>query len=317
MLAPLAVFGGVVAIVLGAYYLFVLRGEDKFLDRLRPKPEGQRILRGVLKKEEVKDSYVQPINRLLERTGATTGSLKEFLKQAGLQMNVSSFLLFSACLFLVGYLIAAALSGMPLVGLLAGCLVAILPYMYGRYRRNKRIKKFEEQFPESIDLIARALRAGHALPTGLGMVADEMPAPVGTEFRMLYDEQNFGLTLPDAMRNFAARVPLLDARFFVTAVLTQRESGGNLAEVLDNLASVIRDRFKVKRQVQVISAHGRITGVILSALPPSLAVAIMFISPSHLQILMHDPIGHKMIIAAVVMQVLGTLIIRKLCDIEY
>jgi tight adherence protein B len=314
---PLAVFGGVIALVVGAYYLFVLRGEDKFLDRLKGKPDATRILRGVLRKEEVKDSYVGPINRLMQRSTPTTSFLKDFLKQAGLKMNVSSFLLFSACLGLVGFLVAAQFSGFLLVGLLAGSITGAMPLLYGRYRRAKRIKKFEDQFPESIDLIARALRAGHALPTGLGMVADEMPPPVGTEFRMLFDEQNFGLTLPDAMRNFAKRVPLLDARFFVTAVLTQRESGGNLAEVLDNLASVIRERFKVKRQVQVISAHGRITGVVLSALPPCLAAVIMVISPSHLQILAHDPLGQKMIVAAIVMQVLGTIIIRKLCDIEY
>jgi tight adherence protein B len=317
MLVPLAVFGGVIALVVGAYYLFVLRDEDKFLDRLQGKPEKTRVLRGVLKKEEVKDSYVGPINRLMQRSNPATGPLKNFLKQAGLGMNVSSFVLFSACLGLVGYLVAAQWSGFLLVGLAAGGLLGMLPYLYGSHRRKKRIKKLEEQFPESIDLIARALRAGHALPTGLGMVADELPPPVGTEFRMLFDEQNFGLTLPDAMHNFATRVPLLDAKFFVTAVLTQREAGGNLAEVLDNLASVIRDRFKVKRQVQVISAHGRITGFVLSALPPSLAVAIMFISPTHLQILMHDPLGQKMIVAAVIMQVLGTVIIRKLCDIEY
>ena len=317
MLVPLSVFAGVIALVVGAYYFFVLRDEEKFLDRLQGKPDAARVLRGVLRKEEVKDSYVGPINRLMQRSAPTTSFLKDFLKQAGLKMNVSSFLLFSACLGLVGYLVAAQLSGLLLLGVLGGALLTTLPYLYARYRRNKRVKKFEEQFPEAIDLIARALRAGHALPTGLGMVAEEMPVPVGTEFRVLYDEQNFGLTLPDAMRNFAARVPLLDAKFFVTAVLTQRESGGNLAEVLDNLATVIRDRFKVKRQVQVISAHGRITGVVLSALPPCLAVAIMFISPTHLQILMHDPIGHEMIIAAVVMQVLGTIIIRKLCNIEY
>jgi tight adherence protein B len=317
MLVPFSVFGGVIALVVGAYYFFVLRDEDKFLDRLRGKPDAARVLRGVLRKEEVKDSYVGPINRFMQRSGGTTGFLKDFLKQAGLKMNVSSFLLFSACIGLVAFLVAAQLSGFLLLGLVAGTFVGLLPFLYGRYRRAKRIKKFEDQFPEAIDLIARALRAGHALPTGLGMVADEMPPPVGTEFRLLYEEQNFGLTLTDAMRNFARRVPLLDAKFFVTAVLTQRESGGNLAEVLDNLAQVIRDRFKVKRQVQVISAHGRITGVVLSALPPCLAAVIMVISPTHLQVLMHDPVGQKMIIAATIMQILGTLIIRKLCDIEY
>jgi tight adherence protein B len=165
--------------------------------------------------------------------------------------------------------------------------------------------------------VARALRAGHALPTGLGMVAEEMPPPVGTEFRILFDEQNYGLTLSDAMRNFGARIPVLDARFFVTAVLTQRESGGNLAEVLDNLSSVIRERFKVKRQVRVISAHGRITGWILAALPPALALATLILNPAHLGTLLDDPIGIRMIITAVFLQLAGTLAIRRIVKIEY
>lgn len=315
-LIPLFLFGGIVAIVLGAYYLFIIRDEEKLVARLKPKGESSRMLRGVLKQEDDRDSSVAPINRLLQGTSAS-GALREFLRQAGFTMNVASFLLLSGCLGLAGYLVIASVTGLVLIGAIAGVLLCTVPYAYAKFCRTKRIRKFEEQFPESIDLIARALRAGHALPTGLGMVADEMPAPVGTEFRMLYDEQNFGLSLPDAMRNFATRVPLLDARFFVTAVLTQRESGGNLAEVLDNLASVIRDRFKVKRQVRVISAHGRITGVVLSALPPCLAVAILFLSPDHIRVLTGDPIGHDMIYAAIVMQILGTIIIRKLCNIEY
>jgi tight adherence protein B len=192
-----------------------------------------------------------------------------------------------------------------------------MPYWFVKFARNKRMFKFEEYFPEAIDLIARALRAGHALPTGLSMVAEEMQAPVGTEFRTLYDEQNFGLTLPDAMRNFARRIPVLDARFFVTAVLTQRESGGNLAEVLDNLSAVIRERFKVKRQIRVISAHGRITGVVLAFLPPCLAAATLFIAPDHLGTLTGDPLGVRMIIGALVLQVVGTLLMRKITQIEY
>jgi tight adherence protein B len=149
------------------------------------------------------------------------------------------------------------------------------------------------------------------------MVADELSAPVGTEFRILFDEQNFGLTLPDALRNFAGRIPVLDARFFVTAVLTQREAGGNLAEVLDNLGAVIRDRFKVKRQVQVLSAHGRITGWVLGMLPPALAVATFILNPNHLGSLMNDPLGQRMIMVAIFLQIAGVLTIRKLVDIEY
>ena len=139
--------------------------------------------------------------------------------------------------------------------------------MFVRWKRTRRFGMFEEQFPEAIALMARALRAGHAFPTGIQMVADEIPAPVGAEFKLLYDRQNFGMPLGDALKGMAERVPILDARFFTTAVLTQRETGGNLSEILDNLATVIRDRFKVKRQVRAVTAHGRITGWILCGMP--------------------------------------------------
>ncbi len=204
-----------------------------------------------------------------------------------------------------------------LVSLAAGLIATLVPYQWLKFKRERRIRKFEEQFPEAIELIARALRAGHSLPAGLEMVADEMPKPVAPEFRVLYDQQNYGMPLPEALRNFAARVPLLDARFFVTAVLTQREAGGNLAEVLDNLAAVIRERFKVKRQVRAISAHGRITGWVLVALPPSLAAAFMVIGPQQIGKLIHTSAGHNMIFAAITLQVIGTLIIRKIVRIEY
>jgi tight adherence protein B len=177
--------------------------------------------------------------------------------------------------------------------------------------------KFEEQFPEAIDLIARALRAGHAFPTGLSMVADELGDPVGPEFKLLYDRQNFGMPLPDALRSFAARVPLIDARFFVTAVLTQREAGGNLSGVLDNLSAVIRERFKVKRQVSVISAHGRITAAILSGLPPVVAAAQFVMVPDNARLLVTDPLGQMMLMGAVGLWGIGMLWIRKVIRIEY
>jgi tight adherence protein B len=221
------------------------------------------------------------------------------------------------CAGLGVYLLIVWLTRQPLIGLGAGFLALWIPYWFVARARTKRMLKFEEHFPEAIDLVARALRAGHALPTGLGMVADEMPAPIGTEFRILYDEQNFGLTLPDALRNFARRIPVLDARFFVTAVLTQRESGGNLSEVLDNLSSVIRARFKVKRQIRVISAHGRITGWVLALLPPSLAMATLLINPNHLGTLLASSLGHQMIVLAITLQVVGTLIMRKIVNVEY
>jgi tight adherence protein B len=199
----------------------------------------------------------------------------------------------------------------------AALIASVVPFIYIRFKKTQRLRKFEEQFPEAIDLMGRSLRAGHAFTTGLAMAAEEIPAPVGEEFKLLYDRQNFGMPLPEAMRAFAARIPLVDARFFVTAVLTQRETGGNLGEILDNLASVIRERFKVKRQVRVLTAHGRITGWILSGLPPALACAIFVIAPGHMQILTGDPLGVQMIIGALVLQLIGTMTIRKLVNIRY
>jgi tight adherence protein B len=149
------------------------------------------------------------------------------------------------------------------------------------------------------------------------MVADEIPDPVGAEFKLVYDRQNFGMSLNDALRGLAERVPILDAKFFATAVLTQRETGGNLSEVLDNLAGVIRERFKVKRQVRVVTAHGRITGWILAAMPPSLALVLCFVSPEHMKTLITDPLGIQMLVVGGTMQVIGTVIIRKLVNIRY
>jgi tight adherence protein B len=149
------------------------------------------------------------------------------------------------------------------------------------------------------------------------MVADEVPDPVGAEFKLVYDRQNFGMSMSDALKGLAERVPILDAKFFATAVLTQRETGGNLSEILDNLSGVIRERFKVKRQVRVVTAHGRITGWILSAMPPSLALILCFVSPEHMKSLVTDPLGIQMLAVGGTMQVIGTLIIRKLVNIRY
>jgi tight adherence protein B len=311
-----AVFAAVIMAVLIPYYLLVVRDEQRVLDRLSPRKSASGAKRLKMLKPEEAMSSVGGLNSVLQNAGFA-GRIRLLLEQSAVKMNVGVFLLASGCSALVMFLFVSTLTRSALTGLGFSFLGLFIPYAYVKRARRKRVDKFEEQFPEAIDLVARALRAGHALPTGLGMVADELKAPVGTEFRILYDEQNFGLTLPDAMKNFARRIPVLDARFFVTAVLTQRETGGNLAEVLDNLAAVIRERFKIKRQVRVLTAHGRITGWVLACLPPVLAMATLVINPAHLGTLTGDPLGRQMLIAAVVLQVLGTLAIRKLVQIEY
>ena len=315
-------FAVVIAIILGTYFLFIVRPEDQEQQQIRkrlkgdagPAPDRLKLLRGV------KDNSLSSIGGLrtvLEHAGGFSGAMQRLISQAGLDISVGTLLLLILCAGAAGFTITFWITRMMIMALIAMLLAAWIPLMYVRWKRNQRMKQFEEQFPEAVDLIARTLRAGHAFTTGVKLAAEELPEPVASEFQLLYDRQNFGLPLPDALRGFAARVPILDARFFATAVLTQREAGGNLAEVLDNLGGVIRERFKVKRQVRVMSAHGRMTGWVLATLPPGLAVAFMARSPEHFRILLDDPMGPTLIVTAILLQIIGTLIIRKLVNIEY
>ena len=310
----------VLGIVYGVYWLFIERAESEEQGALKKrlkKATGPRKLAQALLKEREKLSEVGILENVLGNFGRIVEPMQRTIAQAGLRITVSTVLLASACVAGLTYIFVSSFLRMPFVGLGAGIAMAFVPYGLVRMKRNRRMIKFEEQFPEAIDLLARALRAGHALTTGLSMVADEMGDPVGPEFRQLFDQQNFGMPMPDAMKEFADRIPILDARFFVTAVLTQREAGGNLSEVLDNLSSIIRDRFRVKRQVRVISAHGRITGWILSALPVSLGLFFAISSPETYRKFYTDPLGIQMIVGALVLQIIGVFIIRKIVTIEY
>jgi len=254
---------------------------------------------------------------VLARLDSFSTPLQRLILQSGLQWTVGALVLGSIAL---GFATAAVLTFVlpsALAALALGALVAVFPFLYVKRKAAKRLLVFEEQFPEAIDLIARALRAGHALPTALQMVADEIPQPVGDEFKQMFDQHAYGMGLPEVLRAFGDRVQLLDARFFVTAVLTQREMGGNLSEVLDKLAAVIRERFKVKRQVRVISAHGRITGLVLGFLPPATAAVLFILSPRHMRLLIEDPLGLYMVGLAIFLQIVGVLAIRKIVDVEY
>ena len=316
-----ASFFGVLLIVLGAYWAFVVvperRGQGVVRRRLRWEASEQ-IVGGVqlLKKQQVL-STIEGLNIFLKRTEAVSGPLKELVDQAGINLTVGSFLLVTLAAFFAGMVIVQWQVGVWWLSLIAAGVAAIVPFAVVNQLRKMRILKFEEQFPEAIQLIARAMRAGHAFSTGLKMAADELPEPCGTEFKALYEQQNYGAPLPDALKAFAARIPSLDARFFVTAVLTQREAGGNLSEVLDRLAGVMRERFRIKREVRVKSAHGRITAFVLAGMPPVLAILMLSSNPEAIKTLTTDPLGIKMITLGVVLQVIGTLIVRKLADIQY
>ena len=247
---------------------------------------------------------------------AKGNALASWIEQSGTKASLSAVLLMAAFSGIVlGF--AALLFMRTALSMIGGFAIGGgIPFMILKIKRGRRLRSFEEQFPEALDLISRALKAGHAFATGLKMVADEMPEPVGPEFRKTFDEQNFGLPLKDALENLTIRIPLLDVRFFSTAVLIQRETGGNLSEILDNLAHVVRERFKILRQVRVYTAHGRLTGYVLLALPAFLSVALMFINPEHMNLLFRERMGQMMLMAAIVMQLFGFLWIKKIVKIE-
>ena len=258
---------------------------------------------------------VPGFDRMMAAT-ARGSALSRWIEQSGMKASISGVLLVALVLAGVMAFIAMAITHTSVSMPVGGAVGFSLPFMVLRFKRTRRLRAFEEAFPEALDLISRALKAGHAFATGLKMVADEMAEPVGPEFRKTFDEQNFGLPLKDALENLTYRVPLLDMRFFATAVLIQRETGGNLSEILENLAHVVRERFKILRQVRVYTAHGRLTGYVLLALPAVLAIALSFINPEHMNLLFRERMGQIMLMVAMGMQFLGFLWIKQVVKIE-
>jgi len=238
------------------------------------------------------------------------------LQQAGITWSLQTLLLLSLGTALGLGLMVLILSRSVPVGLVATVVGAMLPNMYVRHRRTKRFNAFEELLPEAIDLVGRALRAGHPLSSGFKMAADDGPEPVASEFRRVFEEQRFGLPVQDSLLGMADRVNLVDVRILVTAILIQREVGGNLAEILDNLASVVRARFTIRRQIRVYTAQGRMTGYLLSALPLILFALLYTINAQYMSILFTDPIGKILVGVALTMQFIGFLWIRKIIKIE-
>jgi tight adherence protein B len=263
------------------------------------------------------DGPLPAVERVVLKTQAGS-KLALLIEQSGVKITPSGIILASfgiaggAGLLGLLFVPSAFIIVVPFLALVAG----FLPFAWLRWKRSSRLKKFEEQFPDALDVLSRAVRAGHAFQAALGMAADELPEPVGPELKKAFEQQNFGLPLREALGQLAERVPILDVRFFVTAVLIQRDTGGNLAEILDNLSHVVRERFKILRQVRVHTAHGRFTGYVLLGLPPFLAVALTMIDPDHMAPLFREHLGHLMLEGTIVMQVIGYFWIRKVMKIE-
>jgi tight adherence protein B len=248
-----------------------------------------------------------------------TKHAQQQLQQAGMTWPANKLLGFMGLLTIPGLLLGIMvpfLVNQVATAIIMGAVFGMLPYIVVRRKRAKRLELLEQQFPESLDFLSRSMRAGHAFSISLEMLGDEMPEPLGGEYRALFNEQNLGAPLDVALHNFTVRVPLLDVRFFTSSVLLQKQTGGNLSEILTRLAYVIRERFRLRGQVKAASAHGRLTATILTVLPVATLLGLLVVAPGYLQGMAEDPDGKKMIAGAIVAQVLGNISIRKIINIK-
>ncbi|HTW56681.1 MAG TPA: type II secretion system F family protein [Terriglobales bacterium] len=260
-------------------------------------------------------SQIPALDSLLRRS-ARVSAVQKTLAQAGMAMRAGNFLGLSALAGIASTIVVYVLSRRIEFAWVAMLVGFLLPYSYISFKRTKRFQKFDELFPQAIDTLARAVRAGHAFTTALEMISAEVGEPVASEFRQLYEEQKFGMPVRDALMNLTDRVPSVDVKFFVTAVMLQRETGGNLAEILDNLSYVIRERFKIQRQVRVYTAQGRLTMALLMGMPPIIVVVMMTLNPGFIHPLFADPIGHTLLVAGITLQTVGYFVIRKIIRIQ-
>jgi len=260
-------------------------------------------------------STIPIINRWLMRLELAP-RLTILLYQSGLKWTAGALLLMSVACFAIPAYLVYLRSGAFLIGLIVGIPVGFLPLAFVYHRRGKRFDQIEQQLPEALDLMVSSIRAGHSLVAALRLVAYESPEPIGGEFRICFDEQNYGLELRTAMENLVNRVPLQDLRIVVTAILIQKESGGNLAEVLDKASYLIRERFRLRKQVRVHTAQGRMTGWVLTILPAALGVLLYLMNPETMSLLWTRPMGVKLLYAWVVMTLTGALVIRKIVNMK-
>src|SRR5215468_4482867 len=260
-------------------------------------------------------SGIPVLNRVLGRWSRSS-RLQLLLEQADLKLRAGKFILMCACAAGASAFFMLALTRNLLFAVLGLVLGACLPVWVVFLLRKRRFRKFEMVFPQAIELLVRSARAGHPFTSSLEMISTEMSEPIAGEFRRMYEEQKFGLPMRDALLNLAERVPIMDVKFFVTSLMLQRETGGNLAEILEKLSYVIRERFRIVRQVRVYTAQGRLTMMILMSLPPGLVLLWCVINPVFIKPLLTDPMGHFLIGAGLTLQFIGFLFIRKIIEIK-
>jgi len=267
----------------------------------------------VLRKELLSD--VPALHRILAKVPGIA-RLRLFLEQGAIQMQVGNFVLISIAISLF-VLFVVLVVGLPLYEALPAAIGAgAIPTVIASAIRQRRFNKFEEQFPEAMDFLGRAVRAGHAFTTGFELIANELPPPVGEEFRITFQQQKLGLPFRDALQNLAVRVPLPDVRIFISSLQIQRDSGGNLGEILDTMSTVVRERFKLRRQIKIYTAEGRLSSYVLTALPFAALVALYFLQPAYIMPMFTEPRGQRMLTLAAILQAVGYVVIGRIIKIK-
>jgi len=320
MLIPFLVFLFALFLVLGAF-LLATQGSDAKRARLQ-----KRLADALLHSSHTEDveiilarnelmSEIPMVNRFLVNLQGAL-HLKRMLDQADLQITPSKLVMFSVMAGMLAAMAAGVLTQSIVMMIAAGLLIATLPILYVLFKRKQRLNKFLELLPDALDLVSRALSAGHAFSESLHMVATEMPEPIAGEFQKTYEEQNLGLSLKLALENLTQRIPLLDLKMCVTAIMIQRETGGNLAEILEKVAYTIRERFRIMGDLKTLTTSSRMSAWLLCGLPIAVSLVITIMNPEYMSILWKDPRGHLLIAVALFMQLTGMLIVRKILNIK-
>ena len=319
LVVGLMAFIGVAALVGGGVMLATAKSSSRVEDRLE-------ILTGTGAAAAARENLwkegsllSRPLDEgrsFMETLLARFGNFDLLLEQADTSLNAGRLALISGIFALAGCGMATAVRLHPAIIPVATLGLAALPMGWILYRRGRRLKAFGTQLPDAMEMIARVLRAGQSLAFGFNVVADEMSNPISKEFNRIFEEQNLGVPIEESLRSLCDRVPNLDLKFFATAVILQRQTGGDLSEILDKIGALIRARFRVWGQIQALTGEGRLSGVVLMALPLVLLVAIYELNPTYIATLFTDPMGKKMLGAAVVMQIIGALVIRKIVNIK-
>jgi tight adherence protein B len=313
-----ASFIGVACLVGGVATLLLRGGSDEVIENRLDVLTGAVAAPSAKSKQNEPNLLSSPLNdvpNVIEDFVLRFFNLRAFLQQADVSLTPAKFVVISIVLG-VGTMFLLPICRVPVVLAPLGLLLGGIPFLALFFKRKKRLSNFQKQLPEALELISRALRAGHSLASGFKLVADEMGDPISSEFERCYEAQNLGVPLEDAIEEMTNRIPNLDLRFFATAVILQRQTGGDLAEILDKIGYLVRERFKIWGQIQALTGEGRLSGIVLLALPPGLFVVMWRLNPNYCMALFTDPMGHQMLAGAVIMQILGAIVIKKIVNIK-